>query len=131
MKDSAGRKRMMAALSKLNPGDPLKVMVERAVAVCHAREQRGEPVTGPTAVPQISMYIHCRQCIDELQAGAPGIMFESPETYSRLSIGWTLRGIQVVCQRHNSNVMHMDFEGVQHVANVDAYDSPHSSTSRH
>jgi hypothetical protein len=59
----------------------------------------------------ILLYYHCRQCIDELP---PGI---SPANWSRLSVGFTGIGVQVWCNRHECNIVHIDFEGQQHPAN--------------
>lgn len=65
---------------------------------------------------EISLYLHCGLCVQEWKDGkAPG---ESPESYSRLSVGWTAPGLQVWCNRHDCNVVHIDFEGVQHPANT-------------
>lgn len=60
----------------------------------------------------IGHYIHCTLCIEELPAG------ESPESWARLSVGFTLHGMQVWCVRHNVNVVHIDFEGSKHKANT-------------
>jgi len=60
----------------------------------------------------IGSYAHCRQCFDEL----PGDT--SPREFARLSVGFTKLGLQVWCDRHNVNVMHIDFEGAKHPANV-------------
>lgn len=65
---------------------------------------------------EIKAYLHCKLCLAE-QAGPAGVG-ESPESYSRLSVGWTRRGFQVWCERHGANVMHVDFEGAQHPANL-------------
>ena len=60
----------------------------------------------------IRMYMHCRRCIAELPYG------ESPADYARLEVGFTQRGWQVWCNRHDLNVMHIDFEGQQHPADL-------------
>lgn len=36
-----------------------------------------------------------------------------------LTIGFTKRGLQVWCWRHQANVMHIDFMGLRHPANID------------
>lgn len=59
---------------------------------------------------EIVAYIHCRRCINELPAT------ESPASWARLGIGWTPIGLQVWCERHDCNVLHIDFEGHQHPA---------------
>jgi len=58
----------------------------------------------------IEMYLHCQLCAEELPAE------ESPESYARFSIGWTVAGLQVWCVRHDVNIIHIDFEGTQHKA---------------
>jgi hypothetical protein len=67
---------------------------------------------GPSNVLQIEAYMHCGMCLKELPSG------ESPESYARLSVGWTRRGLQVWCVRHEVNVLHVDFEGQKHKANT-------------
>ena len=62
---------------------------------------------------EIKMYHHCRKCLEELPAG------ESPSSYQRISAGWTKRGLQIWCDRHEANIMHVDFEGQTHPANTD------------
>jgi hypothetical protein len=71
----------------------------------------------------IELYLHCVQCLDEIREGRTGPdglspMGRSPKEYQRVQVGWTRRGIQVWCLRHDANVMHMDFEGARHPANT-------------
>jgi len=54
---------------------------------------------------QIKTFFHCRDCLDELPDG------ESPRSYASLEVGWTKKGLQVWCKRHEKNVLHLDFEG--------------------
>lgn len=66
---------------------------------------------------RIDMYFHCPLCIADLREGrAQG---ESPESYARLSVGFTRAGLQAWCIRHDCNVVHIDFEGYQHPAVLD------------
>lgn len=65
---------------------------------------------------EIEAFIHCKRCVDELSGS--GINF-SPRDYARLEIGQTELGFQVWCVRHECNVMHIDYEGVIHPANLD------------
>lgn len=67
---------------------------------------------------EIGAFIHCALCVAEFKAGHPATRGESPGSYARLNIGWTKPGLQVWCTRHDVNVMHVDFEGQQHPANV-------------
>jgi len=61
---------------------------------------------------EIVMFFHCGLCLEEIPDGV------SPQEWARLEIGWTKPGFQVWCKRHDCNVMHMDFEGHRHPANV-------------
>ena len=63
---------------------------------------------------QISAYFHCSHCLRERPKDI------SPREYNKLSIGWTLRGLQVWCDRHNCNVVNIDFQGQKHPANTTA-----------
>lgn len=67
------------------------------------------PATGQN---WISSYLHCLQCLNELPPG------ESPRSYQKIQAGFTKYGIQVWCVRHESNIMHIDFEGSRHPADV-------------
>lgn len=51
----------------------------------------------------ITTFFHCRQCMAEK---LPGI---APREWARLEVGWTEKGVQVWCVRHNLNVIHIDF----------------------
>ena len=55
----------------------------------------------------ILTYIHCSKCIQEVSESRN----ESPESYARYSIGWSIWGIQLFCNRHRINIIHIDFEG--------------------
>lgn len=63
------------------------------------------------ATNSIMAFFHCRQCIAEMPDG------ESPSTWARYSTGLTELGIQVWCDRHDCNIVHIDFEGCRHPAN--------------
>jgi hypothetical protein len=62
----------------------------------------------------IEQFLHCKLCIKEVMAGAS----DSPRDYSKYSVGWTKQGLQVWCNRHDRNMLHVDFEGIQHPATV-------------
>lgn len=57
-------------------------------------------------------YVHCGQCIEEMPIS------QSPKEWARLSVSFTEIGLQIWCVRHESNVMHIDFEGQRHPANT-------------
>jgi len=59
---------------------------------------------------QIQLYVHCGLCLAGLRTG---------QKYSqKLAVGWTAKGLQVWCDIHDVNVMHIDFEGHTHPANM-------------
>lgn len=64
----------------------------------------------------IELYFHCRQCLNELPRGI------SPSDYQELEAGWTVKGIQVWCKRHDLNILHVDFEGQKHPADLHSGD---------
>jgi hypothetical protein len=49
----------------------------------------------------------CAKCADEFAAG--GTQATSLQSYIRVDVGFTERGVQVWCQRHSVNVVHIDF----------------------
>ena len=61
---------------------------------------------------QIVAFFHCVQCVHEKPLGV------SPREWAKIEVGWTKRGFQVWCLRHHTNIIHMDFEGMQHVADT-------------
>lgn len=63
---------------------------------------------------QIKMFMHCGRCLSERPEHL------SPREWAQLEIGWTAIGVQVWCKRHEVNIVHIDFEGVQHKANMTA-----------
>ena len=65
----------------------------------------------------VVQYMHCGKCIDEIPGGleAPSV---SPQDWADLSVGWTRWGFQVWCNRHKCNVVHVNFEGQKHPADV-------------
>ena len=69
---------------------------------------------GPENTNEIIHYHHCSLCMDELPPNT------SPAEYARYQSGFTPRGIQVWCTRHDVNIMHVDFEGQKHPANLTA-----------
>ena len=63
----------------------------------------------------IEAFLHCGLCIDEFKAHEH--RGKSPETLQNISVGWTKQGFQVWCNRHQVNMLHVDFEGQTHPAN--------------
>jgi hypothetical protein len=67
-----------------------------------------KPVEKRFAQNCINQFMQCSLCMAEMP---PGV---TPQEYQRLSTGFTDRGIQVWCDRHNTNVLHLDHQGVVH-----------------
>lgn len=63
-----------------------------------------------TVEDEIEVFMHCGLCLDEKPDGV------SPKDWTRLQVGWTVKGFQVWCFRHEANVIHVDFEGQKHPA---------------
>lgn len=61
---------------------------------------------------EITSYAHCARCLGELPKN------ETPESYARYAVGFTKIGLQVWCNRHDCNIIHIDFEGAKHPANM-------------
>ena len=61
---------------------------------------------------EISAYLHCGKCLPDKPDGI------SPMEWSKTQAGFTPLGLQVWCNRCDCNVMHVDFEGAKHPANV-------------
>lgn len=51
----------------------------------------------------------CARCADEVADGRTGAV--SLQAYAALDVGFTARGFQVWCRRHDVNVLHIDFGG--------------------
>lgn len=54
---------------------------------------------------QISAWANCRRCIEEWKAGASN--GQTMAEYARLAAGFTGRGVQVWCLRHDISVIHV------------------------
>ena len=59
----------------------------------------------------IVSYFHCKKCLVELPKGV------SPAEWSSQDVGWTEYGIQVWCNRHNENIVGVDFNKVAELYN--------------
>lgn len=53
---------------------------------------------------EISHYFHCSKCLKEKPYG------KSPREWFKVEIGWTEKGLQVWCNRHNCNVINIKFK---------------------
>jgi len=61
-----------------------------------------------TAASQIITPIHCPSCMSTRPAGVTATQ------WALLDVGFTERGLQIWCRRHDVNVAHVDFEGHRH-----------------
>lgn len=78
----------------------------------------------PQKIPstnEISAYLHCAKCLEEMPKGT------APRDWARVQAGFTPLGIQVWCNRHECNIVHINFEGLQHPANTDRLNSTSST----
>ncbi len=64
---------------------------------------------------EIIMFFHCAKCLEEMPRG------ESPRTFQRIQTGWTKKGIQIWCVRHDREVVNLDFLGqkISYVENTE------------
>jgi len=91
----------------------------------HNFDPGGQEEMSTESIPntnEIKMFMHCQLCADEFENHEhPG---ESMRTFTKYEVGYTKQGLQVWCIRHEKNVMHIDFEGYQHPANMTRYLEP-------
>lgn len=66
----------------------------------------------------IELYFHCALCMKELNELKDESKFMSPRDYAQVEAGWTVKGFQVWCKRHDCNIVHIDFQGQKHYANT-------------
>ncbi len=68
------------------------------------------------ATLQIKTSLYCGKCLEETP------LQSTPREYARLNVGLTKQGLQIWCTRHEVNVCHVDFEGVNHPMNASIID---------
>lgn len=54
---------------------------------------------------KIKLFFHCAKCLDELPPKT------SPSEWARIAVGWTKKGFQIWCVRHDINIMNYDLKG--------------------
>ena len=69
---------------------------------------------------KIGSYLHCGKCLEEWKNTEEIRTKVSPKDYARIQVGWTEKGLQVWCNRHDCNMINIDFQGQKHPANVTA-----------
>lgn len=70
---------------------------------------KGRPI--PTT-NEIVAFFHCMNCLND----KPNQI--APAEWACIECGWTPLGFQVRCYRCNLNIVHVDFEGIIHPANL-------------
>ncbi len=60
---------------------------------------------------QIKEPIVCVKCSDEFMAGSTDS--KSLQDYSKIDVGFTERGLQIWCQRHEINICHINFNNLE------------------
>ena len=60
----------------------------------------------------ILAFVHCAMCMSDRPKN------KSPREWAMIEAGWTQIGIQIWCKRHEVNMIHIDFEGVKHLAST-------------
>jgi hypothetical protein len=76
----------------------------------------------PRKIPttnEIKLFFHCVHCLKQLPEGV------SPREWNMIEAGWTTFGFQVWCRRCERNVVHVDFEGQKHPANMTTQKDKH------
>ena len=58
---------------------------------------------------QIKEPIVCVECSDEFMTGQTDT--KSLQDYSKIDVGFSDRGLQIWCQRHQLNICHINFNG--------------------
>lgn len=67
---------------------------------------------------KIAAYLHCKKCLEEREESEEIRTKISPKDYARIQVGWTEKGLQVWCNRHDCNIVHIDFQGNKHPTNL-------------
>lgn len=60
---------------------------------------------------QIVAYFHCEECALEWKNDKNISTRMSPREYAQISVGWTVKGLQIFCFRHELNILNLDFMG--------------------
>lgn len=58
---------------------------------------------------EIDRFFHCLHCANEWKNNKEINTSQSPSDYSRIDVGWTKKGVQIWCKRHDKNIVHLDF----------------------
>jgi hypothetical protein len=75
-------------------------------------------MTIPRNSNEIQAYLHCGLCLKN-------------NLGQNIEAGWTRQGLQIWCRNHNCNIVHIDFEGVTHPANVTRASAPAEPEVKH
>lgn len=93
-------------LDAIASGD-LSDAVDTLTSILDAKPQNGSArgADGQMRPNAIRLFFHCGKCIDEKPDDV------TPRDWARIEVGWTDRGIQVWCKRHEVQIMHVDSRG--------------------
>jgi len=78
---------------------------------------------------KIVAYLHCGLCLEEWKSDPEIRKKFSPKEYANVQAGWTKEGIQLWCNRHECNILHIDFEVQTHTANTTREEKKESISS--
>ncbi len=84
----------------------LRINAELSPVVEVARFTKGYNMANK---PDIVSYIHCRECMFDWSQTTRSV---SPAEFQDNEVGFTQRGIQVWCRRHDKNVISLDINEV-------------------
>ncbi len=82
-------------------------------------QQRGPNWATIPTTNEIRGYLHCATCLTEMTDLAAIQGSAKPSLYTRYGVGLTPIGLQVICLRHDRNVVHIDFGGHATHSNFD------------
>ena len=60
---------------------------------------------------EILQYFHCKECALEWKNDKSISSKMSPREYAKISVGWTKKGLQIYCFRHDLTILNLDFKG--------------------
>ena len=120
----------MVYIAGLTDGAVAAVRGQRALRFCEEHESMLQaklaesrvdfkpepPVRDVPCTREGIMFTCCRKCFEEKPKET------SMEEWSKLNVAFTEIGLQVWCLRHDMNVVHIDFQGFTHPANMGAAD---------
>ncbi len=114
-------------LAVLRPHEPNELHIVVAVMESHVTKHVAGGDPGLPNDMQIVGVVACGMCLHEVRSKKDAGEPVSNKDYARLTVGFTPKGLQVWCNRHEVNVLHVDFEGHKHPINTTARRDPKTS----